>query len=308
MTNSYVGHDSFICVMCVTWFIHMCDTTHLSVWHILSLTSRAGMCNMTPSTVCATWLIHTCNTTHSNAWHDTFEWVTYEWVMSPCYATSHSSLTSHMYQSYHTYQWIMSHEWYVMLHARHVTHSYVQQDSLNATHSYEWHVMWCFISLAAMCHITRPYMSFDSITQTTHCNTLQHTATHCNTSWRVMWLVHTCHWTQSHVPQVLFTYVTPLTFNSLVGMRDMTPPYVPRDSFEYVTELISICNRTDFNMCYTLSFKSPERLFLRSSCALKLVRSCASASASWRCLSSSIHTLNGSEMHVCVCIYIYIYK
>ena len=38
MTQSYVWHDSFICV---TWRIHMCDMTHSYVWH--------------DSFICATW-------------------------------------------------------------------------------------------------------------------------------------------------------------------------------------------------------------------------------------------------------------
>ena len=42
MTQSYVGHDSFICG---TWPIHMCNMTHSYVGH--------------DSFICVTWLIHT---------------------------------------------------------------------------------------------------------------------------------------------------------------------------------------------------------------------------------------------------------
>jgi len=38
--------------------VHMCDMTHLDVWH--------------DSFTCVTWLIHTCDMTHSRVWHVPF--------------------------------------------------------------------------------------------------------------------------------------------------------------------------------------------------------------------------------------------
>ena len=198
MNHSYVScvsHDSSTCV----------DTTHLSVWHILSLTSRAGMCDMTLSTVCAMWLIHTCNTTHSNACHDTFEWVA-------CYASCETC------------------------------------DSFIRATGLTWQIrmsdMWCFISLAAMCHVTRPYMSLDSITQTTHCNTLQHTATRvdesCDSSIYVIGLNHTCHKSHSHMSHLCPSTPLWVCVTWLLHTYQGTHLNMWQNSFQSVTGLISI--------------------------------------------------------------------
>jgi len=53
--DSYVRHDTFICVM---WLMHMCDMTHSYMGH--------------DSFICMTWLSHMCNMTHSCVWHDSF--------------------------------------------------------------------------------------------------------------------------------------------------------------------------------------------------------------------------------------------
>jgi len=50
-------HDTTTFVArCVTWLIHMCDTTHPYVWH--------------DSSICVTRLIHMCDTTDPFVWHD----------------------------------------------------------------------------------------------------------------------------------------------------------------------------------------------------------------------------------------------
>jgi len=77
MTQSYVWHDSIICV---TWLNHMCDMTQSCVWHdsftlfLIVVTRLSHTCDMTQS--CVTWLIHThsgmCDMTQSYVWHDSF--------------------------------------------------------------------------------------------------------------------------------------------------------------------------------------------------------------------------------------------
>ena len=57
--NPYVRHDSFTCV---TWFIHLCGTTHLFVGR--------------NSFIRWTWLVHMCDMTRSYACHDSFIRVT----------------------------------------------------------------------------------------------------------------------------------------------------------------------------------------------------------------------------------------
>ena len=83
MPHSYVWHDLFICV---TWLIHMCDTTH-SLWSELSQQSARlcmSMCvtrlihacdirylfGWHASCVCVTWLLHSCDMIHSYLWYD----------------------------------------------------------------------------------------------------------------------------------------------------------------------------------------------------------------------------------------------
>ena len=88
MTHSYVWHDSFLCV---TWLIHICDTSFYSYVKYDSFTRMTCLCDMThwyvwhDSFICVTclfsylwhdtfisetWLIHTCAMSHSHVWHD----------------------------------------------------------------------------------------------------------------------------------------------------------------------------------------------------------------------------------------------
>ena len=135
------------------------------------------------------------------------------------YRMSH---VTHMHVSFHTYEWVMSHLW-----VRHVTHmneschTYRMRDSgafymCDVNHSYVWHdsliyvtwlirmwdmthsvcVTWMidniectlfqsFITLREsfiICNTIMWIIFRESLQHTaTHCNTLQHAATHCNT-------------------------------------------------------------------------------------------------------------------------------
>ena len=73
--HSYVWHDSF---MCVTWLVHMGDTTHSYVWHVCDMTHSYvwHVCDMTHSYV---W--HVCDTTHSYVWHVCDTTHSYVWHM-----------------------------------------------------------------------------------------------------------------------------------------------------------------------------------------------------------------------------------
>jgi len=55
MTQTYVCHDSFICV---SWLFHMCVMTRTYVWH--------------DSFIRVTWLVHMCVMTRSYVCHDSF--------------------------------------------------------------------------------------------------------------------------------------------------------------------------------------------------------------------------------------------
>jgi len=79
MTNSYVWHDSFICV---TWLTHMCDMPHSYACH--------------DSLICVAWLFHLCAMTHSYEWHNPCIYVT--WLIHTCaMILSHTCDMTHSY-------------------------------------------------------------------------------------------------------------------------------------------------------------------------------------------------------------------
>ena len=62
--------------------------------------------------MCTTWRSHMCDMTHLYVWHDLFTRAneschTYEWVMSHVWM----SHVTHMNEVCHTYEWVMSHVW-----------------------------------------------------------------------------------------------------------------------------------------------------------------------------------------------------
>jgi hypothetical protein len=154
-----------------SWLIHLSDMTHLYVWYeswVLRLLEydacivcvilnaplfvwhwmRHCLCDMTHSFVQhdafigVTRLTHMCDTTHSYVWHDAFMRVTRR------------------------------------IHMRDTTHSYVWHDSFK-----------CVTRLIHMCDTTHsyaPHQWYDACvinlwaSLVTHCDTLQHAATHCN--------------------------------------------------------------------------------------------------------------------------------
>ena len=114
MTHSYVWHDSF---MCVTWLIHVCDMTQSHVWH------DSIIC-VTWSFIGVTWLIYMCDMMHSYVWHDSFRrggGAPKKRVIRMATLGCHRRLSppiSLWSKSCHTCEWVMSHMW--MSHATHV--------------------------------------------------------------------------------------------------------------------------------------------------------------------------------------------
>jgi len=99
----------------VTWLLHICDMTHLCMWHdsfmgiardttlsyvwhdyFICLTWFFRMCDMTltyvwrDSFICVTCLFHMCDMPHSYVWHDSFIYVT--WLIYVCDMTHSRAL------------------------------------------------------------------------------------------------------------------------------------------------------------------------------------------------------------------------
>jgi len=125
MTDSYVWHDSFICV---TWCVCMCGVTHSYVWH--------------DSFICVTWLVHAWDMTHWYVWRDSL--MCLAWSIHVCDMTQSTvcdltqtcasmhvwmSHVTHMNESYHNYERVMPHL-NELIHMCDMTHSYVWHDSL----------------------------------------------------------------------------------------------------------------------------------------------------------------------------------
>ena len=122
-----VWHDSF---MCVTWLIHVCDTTHSYVWRetwriCMGDTTHcvwhdSSMCVWHDSFICVTW-----NMTHSYGWHD-----------SLCVMTMCVTWLIHVYNTTHSqhtcprqYWWYDSMCVTCLIYVCDTTHSYVWHDS-----------------------------------------------------------------------------------------------------------------------------------------------------------------------------------
>jgi len=179
--------------LCVTWLIHLCDTTHSSVWH--------------DSTFCVTWLIYLCDMPHSSLWHDSFISVT--WLNHLCDRTlSYVWHDAHMNKSWHAYEWVMSHTWMSRAHQSvwhdsiifvpwlihlcdmtfiHVTSLVYMNESW---HKYEWVMAHLWMSHGTLmnesCH-THEWVVSIHLSDITHLY-LWHDSSIC-----VTWLVHMMH-------------------------------------------------------------------------------------------------------------------
>jgi len=166
---------------------------------------------------------------------------TYQWVM-PHVSTSH---VTHINESYHTYQWVMPHIW--------TSHWHVWHDSLICVTWHERHelscrltrIFWndvtdmtvwtcvvsCHTHINESCHIHQRVMQHISTSHITHCNTLQHTATHCNTLQHI-WTSHITHYNDSrHVTH--FTYINESCYTY--------PRVVSQISTSHITDINESC-------------------------------------------------------------------
>ena len=153
MTDSYVWHDSFICV---TWLIHMCDITSPYVWHdsFRRVTSPIHMCDMTHSYVwhdsfiCVTWLSHTSDMTSPYTWHNSITCVT--WLMHMCDMThsyvGHDSFTCvtwliRMCDMTPIYVWYDARPWHLgTINGVHVTHMNGSCHNSMTRLIHQWHM------------------------------------------------------------------------------------------------------------------------------------------------------------------------
>ena len=114
----------------VTWPLHMCDTTHLSVWHAL--------CVPTTWFVCVMWPIHMCDTTHLCVWH-ALRVPKLDWCARTNYARITYELRGEMiYKNTQKNPGSIAHH---LMSTRDTTHSH-----LSHTH-FSWWVLFCFFLL-----------------------------------------------------------------------------------------------------------------------------------------------------------------
>ena len=160
--------------MRVTWLIHMCDMTHLYMWH--------------DSLICATWLIHVSDMTHSHVWHDTRHVcdMTYWYVW-------HDVLIC---VTWRTQVW--HGEWMYLRHDSMINdraHIHTHKDGWRDRSGVTWRIHMCDMTYSyawhGACVYTQEWMRGSELclyccclvqgrcVYSTHCNALQHAVTHC---------------------------------------------------------------------------------------------------------------------------------
>ena len=195
-TNSYVtdmphaygmcNTHEFICDMshsCVSWFVHMCD--------------------MTPS--CVTSLIH--------VWRALFIWYTWHWRIYMWYA-------AFMFVIYYTWHWRI-HIWHASFMFDICIYVTLTNLFILACLIHVWHMYICdsdefiYSCVPYSCwhdsctRVTRLIHMISSIVMSRVCNTLQHTATHCNTLHALQHSAHTAtHCNTVHALQHTATHCT----------------------------------------------------------------------------------------------------
>jgi len=123
MTHIYVWHDSFICVtwlihMCVTRHIHMCEMTHIYVWH--------------DSFICVTWLLDIARTAHLCVWRDSImcAWYNSTWLVHMCVTwPNHMCDMTHLYVWHDLFMCVTRH-----IHKCDTTHLYVWRELFMCGH------------------------------------------------------------------------------------------------------------------------------------------------------------------------------
>ena len=145
VTYSYVWRDSFACVA-----RRVRDKKTSYAWiHLVCVCDLTHSYVWRDSFTCKIWLVHMCDMTHSYVRHDSFICVL--WLTHRCAKT----------HSYVRHDFCICQPWLIRMCDMH--------------DPYEWHVP-CLRVLGPITYV---------IQFTTHCNTLQHTATHSGR-------IHTC--------------------------------------------------------------------------------------------------------------------
>ena len=156
-THKYVWHNSFICV---TWLIHMWDTTRMWMARPIDMCSCGYFSHQAEplSHMRVTWLACTRGRTHSYVWYDSFICVT--WLIHTCHM-AHICVTANGWQQCTYVTWLIY--------------------MCDTTHSYVWHDSFIRVTwLIHTCDMTHSYVWHDSFI-------------------RVTWLIHTCDMTHSYV-------------------------------------------------------------------------------------------------------------
>jgi len=199
MTHLYVWHDVFKCAkwlvsndsfICATWLIHTCGMTHSYVWHDSFMCWAAAqlpflyMCDMTQSLI---WLICVSAMAHSDVWHDSFICVT--WLLHVC----------HLTRSYVWHDYFICLTWLI-----HVLIELLPNVNFNICvawlihmcdmiHSYEWHDSFVSIYITWLpCMFNCCQRHFRSVTSPAHMCDMTRPYFWYAVSRRMIWLIHTC--------------------------------------------------------------------------------------------------------------------
>jgi len=230
MTHSYVCHDSFICVAwrihmrnSATDLVHMCDVTHLRVWHD-SFIYRS-----------VTWLIHVRDMSHAYVWNDTFIFVV-ELVRM-------RDMTHSYFKVWHTSY---------LRDACFVTVRFIGQFlQKSPTISGSFAKMTCNLRhpiglrhpvsvrrLIHMCDVTHWYVRHDLFICVTW-------SLHVRHAWFMSFLSHICVTWHIDMYDTTYWYVRHDSFicaTWLIHTWDMTHSYAQRDSFICATRLMYMCD------------------------------------------------------------------
>ena len=113
MTDSYVWHDSFLCI---SWLIHMCDMTRLHVWHHSFI---YALCNTYLNYTAQSLKVRGMN--HLYVWHHSFIY-------------AHNQTGQHISELHRTESWNQRHDsytrvaWLMQMYA--LIYSYAWRDSI----------------------------------------------------------------------------------------------------------------------------------------------------------------------------------
>ena len=172
------------------------------------------------------WVTHTCHMTHSYLWHDSFICVTHlihvwhmcdvkfmcvSWRVSPCNDIHVDIQVNKSCRTYTRNRVICTQMSLAHICMRHVTHG---NGSCRAC---EW-VMSC-MWMCRVTHVNESWHASISMQINAHYNTMQHTATQCNTLHASKHLTYMAIWIYKRVRIQIWTYVH---INTYIGIQSNT--------------------------------------------------------------------------------------